>query len=178
MAGFPEDPHPARDLPPDRRMDYLRAVAAMVYADGRVDDLELQVIRRLGHATGLGDDEIGNVVQSIRSPDRARIDAILASFAGETIRLALLGDAILVAFADGRVAAGESKEIAEYAEALGIETSQAVMIGRYVEEILVGNEGGELSRALADGLAEASAQIHPPRGVRWLYRKLTEHPHR
>src|SRR5262245_40464933 len=43
----PEDPHPARDLPAARRAEYLLAVAAMVHADGRVDDTEIEVLRRL-----------------------------------------------------------------------------------------------------------------------------------
>jgi uncharacterized tellurite resistance protein B-like protein len=174
MSAYPEDPHPARALPTARRLEYLHAVAAMVHADGRVDDLEVEVLRRLGAVMELDDAQLDEMVRSVRAPDRARIDAILESFACESLRIPLLGDAILVAFADGRVAASESKEVAEYANALRIDLAQAVLIARYVEEVLVRNDGGELSKALAEGLADAASQIHPPRGVKWLYRKLTE----
>jgi len=173
----PEDPHPARVLPTSRRTEYLFAVAAMVHADGRVDDVEVDVLHRLAHVIGVPEESVNEAVRGVREPDRARIDTILSGFRGEPLRIPLLADAILVAFADGRVAAGESKEIAEYADALGLTTSQAVLIGRYVEEVLVGNEGGELSRALAEGLADAESQLHPPRGVRWLFRKLSDGRH-
>jgi hypothetical protein len=77
-------------------------------------------------------------------------------------------------FSDRQVAVSECIEIAEYAERLGVTTAQAVLIGRYVEHVLLHEEGTELSKALAEGLAEAQAQLHPARGLKWLHRKLEE----
>ncbi len=173
---YPEDPHPVRKLEPGRRRDYLLAVAAMVYADGRIDDLELQVLRRLGRVIELDEPAVDEIVAMTTrlDPDRAKVASIVASFARDEMRFPLLADAILVSFVDHRVAAAEAKEISEYARVLGIDDSQAVLMARYVEEVLIQNESGELSRALDLGLADAAASPSPQRGVKWLFRKLTE----
>jgi uncharacterized tellurite resistance protein B-like protein len=173
MGAHPEDPHKARSLPENRRMDYMTAVASVVHADGEVDDMELEVLRLLGEVLDVKPPDMERVIAAARSPDHARVEQILATFRDDPLRFSLLTDAILVAFADEKLAAGETEEIAEFAEALHISTSQAVMIARYVESVLVDGEKHDLARALAEGLADASSHVHPPRGVRWLYRKLT-----
>ena len=167
-------PHPARDLDEDHRRRYLCAVAAIVYADGKVDRAEVEVLRVLAEAIGLSDSAVDETAAAMREPDRQRVDEILGEITGEEIRLSLLGDAILVSYADGRISASECKEIAEYAERLHISTAQAVLVGRYVEEVILAEEGHEMSKALAVGLADAQAHLHHPRGLKWLYRKLTE----
>jgi uncharacterized tellurite resistance protein B-like protein len=173
MGAHPEDPHKARTLPEDRRIDYITAVAAVVHADGEVDDMELEVLRLLGEVLDVKPADMVHVIEAAQNPDHARVEEILASFSEDAIRFSLLTDAILVAFADEKLASGETAEIAEFAEALHISTAQAVTIARYVESVLVDGEKHDLAKALAEGLADASSHVHPPRGVRWLYRKLT-----
>jgi uncharacterized tellurite resistance protein B-like protein len=167
-----EDTHAARDLPEERRYDYLVAIASVVCADGEVAEPELAVLRTLCDVLALPPGTCQKVLDGAKTPDLARVQEILANFRDEPLRFALMTDAILVTYADNKVAAGESKEIAEFADALGMTTSQAAMIGRYVEEVVVAHEGHALSKALAEGLADAAAHVHPPRGVKWLYRKL------
>jgi tellurite resistance protein len=171
MIGM-EEPHAAGELTMDKRVDYLVAVASIVYADGRATTDELAVLGMLCSVLDLTPRGVDVVVAAARNPDPARVAEIVAGLEGDRLKHALLTDAILVAFADGRVAYEETREIAEFARAVGIGTAQATLIGRYVEEIIVAADGHDLSRALAEGLAEANAQLHPPRGVRWLYRKL------
>jgi uncharacterized tellurite resistance protein B-like protein len=174
MAAHPEDPHKARSLPEDRRVDYVTAVAAMVHADGEVSELELDVLRLLGEVLDISPKAMPRILEEACNPDHRKVEYILSTFESDPIRFALLTDAILVAFADEKLAAGETEQIAEFADALHISVAQAVSIARYVESALVdGGEKHELAKALAEGLADASSHVHPPRGVRWLYRKLT-----
>lgn len=175
MTTQPHDPHPARALDDEHRRRYLFAVAAVVYADGHVDREEIAALRVLAEAIDLPESVVDETVAAMREPVRQQADEILGEMASPALKLALLGDAILVTYADHRVSADECKEIAEYAERLGISTAQAVLVGRYVEEVILAEEGHELSKALAVGLADAQAHLHQPRGVKWLYRKLTEH---
>jgi uncharacterized tellurite resistance protein B-like protein len=177
MSEHGQEPHAALGLPEEQRRRYLLAVAAIVYADGALDPVELDVLRLIAQVIGLPDETVDATIAQVKDPDRERIDAILGELDNEELRHALLADAILVAFADGRVTATESRELAEYAERLGISTAQAVLVGRYVEEVVLGEREHTLSKALAVGLADAKAGLHPPRGLRWLYRKLTEPRH-
>jgi len=173
MGAHPENPHKARSLPEDRRLDYITVIASMVHADGHVDEVELEVMRLLGEALDIPDKLMAGVIEAARAPDPQRVDALLASFGDDPLRFSLLTDAILVAFADEKLAAGETEQIADFAEALHISTAQAITIARYVESVLVDNDKKELAKALEEGLADAASHVHPPRGVRWLYRKLT-----
>jgi len=173
MGAHPENPHKARSLPEDRRLDYITVIASMVHADGHVDDVELEVMRLLGEAIDIPEKLMARVIEAARAPDPQKVDALVASFSEDPLRFSLLTDAILVAFADEKLAAGETEQIADFAEALHISTAQAITIARYVESVLVDNDKKELAKALEEGLADAASHVHPPRGVRWLYRKLT-----
>jgi uncharacterized tellurite resistance protein B-like protein len=173
MGAHPENPHLARSLPEARRLDYMTAIASVVHADGHVDDVELEVLRLLGEAIDLPQELMPRVIEAALKPDHPGIEKILSGFDEDAVRFSLLTDAILVAFADERLAPGETEQIAEFAEALGITKAQAVTIGRYVESVLLENDKRDLARALEEGLADAASHVHPPRGVRWLYRKLT-----
>jgi uncharacterized tellurite resistance protein B-like protein len=173
MGAHPENPHKARSLPEDRRLDYITVIASMVHADGHVDEVELEVMRLLGEALDLPDSAMPGVFEAARDPDHRKVEALIESFAEDPLRFSLLTDAILVAFADEKLAAGETEQIADFAEALHISRPEAVTIARYVESVLVDNDKKELAKALEEGLADAASHVHPPRGVRWLYRKLT-----
>jgi tellurite resistance protein len=167
-----DEAHAASELHMDKRVDYLVAVASIVYADGNVSPDELAVMTMLCSVLDLTPRGVDVVLAAAVRPDPARVAEIVAGLEGDRLKHALLTDAILVSFADGRVAREESREIAEFASALGISAAEATVIGKYVEGVIVEAEGHSLSRALAEGLAEASAEPQPARGVKWLYRKL------
>ena len=167
-----DEAHAASELHMDRRVDYLVAVASIVHADGNASPDELAVISMLCNVLDLTPRGVDVVLGAARRPDAARVAEIVAALEGDRLKHALLTDAILVSFADGRVAREESREIAEFASAVGISAAEASLIGKYVEEVIVEAEGHSLSRALAEGLAEINAVPQPARGVKWLYRKL------
>jgi uncharacterized tellurite resistance protein B-like protein len=173
MPAHPEDPHKARSLTEERRVDYITAVAAVVHADGEVSELELDVLRLLGEVLDIPPRIMPRVVEAACNPDHRQVDYLLGTFRADPIRFALLTDAILVAFADEKLMPGETEEIAEFSDALGISRAQAIAIAHYVESALVDGDKHDLAKALAEGLADVASQVHPPRGVRWLYRKLT-----
>ncbi len=163
-------PHPATALPQNGRVEYLIAVAALVYADGEVDPGELDVLRALSRILDLPTGAHNLVMASAKFPDYKRVDTILAKFRGDNLRFTLLCDAILVAFADGRLHPTETHEVARFAHALGISVAQAAKIGRYVAESHTEHQA--LSVELAESLDDAADHVHPPRGLRALYRKL------
>lgn len=175
MSEHPLTDHPARELSEEGRRRYLLALAAMIYADGVRNETEVTALRQIGEAIELPPPVVEAAIESMREPDRAEVDLILGELkADDALRWALLTDAILLIFSDRQVAVAECIEIAEYADRLGVSTAQAVLMGRYVEHVLLHEEGTELSKALAEGLAEDHAQLHPARGLKWLHRKLAE----
>lgn len=175
MNEHPLTDHPARELPVEERRRYLLALAAMIYADGVRNETEVEALRHIGEVLALPSPVVEAAIESMREPDRAEVDRILGELkSDDALRWALLTDAILLIFSDRQVAVSECIEIAEYADRLGVSTAQAVLMGRYVEHVLLHEEGTELSKALAEGLAEAQAQLHPARGLKWLHRKLEE----
>lgn len=153
------------------RVEYLIAVAALVYADGYVADSELQVLRALAHVLALPDGAYNLVMASARFPDKRRVTTILDKVKKDNIKYTLLCDAVLVAFADGRLLAAETEEIARFARALGISTAQAGKIARYVADSR--DEHKPLAAQLVDTLDDAADHVHPPRGLRALYKRLT-----
>jgi uncharacterized tellurite resistance protein B-like protein len=171
----PDEPHPARDLPEVERVAYLTAVASLAYADSHLAVGEIETVRKLAEHLGLSGSTADEAVTAAQDPEK--IEAIVARFRTSAHRYFLLADAILVVFADGKVVPTETEAIANMASALDINIAQAALLGRYVEGVLhgAGDEDHTLSHALAEGLAEADNHVHPPRGVRWLFRKLTEH---
>jgi uncharacterized tellurite resistance protein B-like protein len=175
MNEHPLTEHPARELPEEERRRYLLALAAMIYADGVRNETEVVALRHIGEAIELPAPAVDAAIDAMREPDRAEVDRILGELkSDDVLRWALLTDAILLIFSDRKVAVAEAVEIAEYADRLGISTAQAVLMARYVEHVLLHEEGTELSKALAESLAEAHAMLHPARGLKWLHRKLEE----
>lgn len=163
-------PHPATALPHNGRVEYLIAVAALVYADGEVAPGELEVVRALSRILELPDGAHNLVVASAKFPDYKRVDAILAKFRGDNLRYTLLCDAVLVAFADGRLRPTETHELARFAHALGISSAQAIKIGQYVAESHT--EHATLATELGESLEEARDHVHPVKGIRALWRRL------
>jgi uncharacterized tellurite resistance protein B-like protein len=167
----PEKPkHAALGLSDPERVDYLTVVAAVAYADKELDETELGRLRELCGALELSAAGVEKVVASAQSPDIAQVRTILARLKkDEQLRLAVLADCIVIAFADEQVADAESKEIAEFAHLLGISTAQAALLGRYVEDVVLERKGtGTLGRNLGKGLANAPEAS----GLKWMFAKL------
>ena len=173
-----DEPHAARELPEPRRVDYLIAVAAMAYADHEVVDAEVDTLRRLAGVLGVPEARFARVEAAARKPNEARVEVILDGFRQDACRLALLTDAILVAYADRRIAPGEPEQLAKFAAVLGVPVAQAVLLGRYVGGVIQGRasedaETYDLSRALAADLGQAAPKVRSPGGLRALFGKLT-----
>jgi uncharacterized tellurite resistance protein B-like protein len=156
--------HPARSLDAERRIQYMTIVAAIVYADRDIADAELRRLADLCAALDLDANSVDRVMAAAKSPAETTVAAALAAFHDSDLRYALLSDIVTLCYADGKVSSAECDEVAELARALHISTAQAVLIGRYVEEIAQGAEVDVLSDDLAKGLAEAEKKL-PPRGV-------------
>jgi uncharacterized tellurite resistance protein B-like protein len=170
MSNDERPPHPAAALPHNGRVEYLIAVAALVYADGEVAPGEIEIIRALSKILDLPDGAHNLVVASAKFPDYKRVDGILAKFRGDPLRYTLLCDAVLVAFADGKLRPSETHELARFAHALGISSAQAVKIGAYVAESHT--EHAELAEELRESMAEAREHVHPVKGLRAMWRRL------
>jgi uncharacterized tellurite resistance protein B-like protein len=186
MSDPPREPvHPARTLPEPERVDYLIAVASLVIADSHVDEAELAIMRRLCRALDVTPASEERVIEAAKSPDRAKVESVLHDVSRDVpLRVSLLADAIVVAFADGRLARAETAEIAALARKLSVSPAQAVLIARSVEEAVaeertskepeagVDSRGRPLSVLLAEGLTEDERARPQPAMIRWLYRAV------
>jgi uncharacterized tellurite resistance protein B-like protein len=166
-------PHPARELPEPERIDYLTIVASVVLADHVADADEIAQITELCHEVGLSDAGREQVLESAKHPEPSVIDATLARLKAHIdLRVSLLTDAIVIAFADGKVAATESSVISRLADALDIESGQIGLIARYVESVILERDEQALSRELGKGIV-AEHRAGPglgPSAIRWLHR--------
>ena len=166
-------PHPARELPEPERIDYLTVVASVVLADQVAAAEEIAQITELCREVGLSDAGREQVLAAAKHPDPAVVDATLARLKTHIeLRVSLLTDAIVIAFADGKVAATESRDISRIADALEIESGQIGLIARYVESVILERDEQALSRELGKGVA-AEHRAGPgvgPSAIRWLHR--------
>jgi uncharacterized tellurite resistance protein B-like protein len=160
MSAMDETTHPARSLPDKQRIDYLLVVAAIAYADRQIAEAERENLRDLSAALGLSNMDADRVVATMVAPHPSQLARVFDSFKRGDLRYTLLTDATVLAFADGQVESGEAETIARFAQALDIDTAQAVMIGRYVEEVVQGKR----TESLSDELAQKLGQI-PSQGV-------------
>lgn len=162
----PTDADDRRDVPAADRVDYLTVVASLVAADHEVADAELVPLEALCRELAITDAERDAVLAFARTPEPARVDASLARLKGNVaLRVGLITDAIVIAFADGKVAPGESAEIARLGHALDVHEGQITLIARYVEATILGRGDPSLSRELGD----AVAQTPQPGVIRRLY---------
>ncbi len=178
--------HPACELPEPQRIDYVTAVGSILYADGKVSETELEKLRDLCTALELSpagveqvvgafreaDAGLSPIMAAVQQPEPARVSRIVAGYRDKDLRFTLLTDAITMAYVDGSVDVGESEEIASWAQALEISTAQAVLIGRYVAEVVHSKAGTDLSKELAAGLADFAHQVPGKGSIRWLFVKL------
>ena len=164
--------HPALEASIEDRIDYLVAVASIAFADGTTDRSELLKISELCAELGVTGDGAQRVASAASVPYREQIEHILGRFRQSGLRVTLLIDAMVVAYADDKVDTGEVAEIARFAKALDLDTAQAVLIGRYVEETIAGHGAETLSRELASKLAELAAKVPSQGAVRGLFNRL------
>jgi uncharacterized tellurite resistance protein B-like protein len=147
-----------RHVPAPSRVDYLIVVASLVAADHEVEDAELALLEDLCRDLAVPAPGKDAVLATARTPDAARVDASLARLRSQVaLRQSLLTDAIVIVFADGKVAPGESQVIAHLAEQLEVAPAQLALIARYVEAVILGKDHQELSKQLGEGVA----RIHP-----------------
>jgi len=163
--------HPACEAPIEDRIDYLIAVASIAFADGATDREELVKITEMCAELAVTGDGAQRVASAASVPDRAQVEGILGRFRQSKLRATLLIDAMVVAYADGRVDIGEAAEVARFAGALGFTTAETVVVGRYVEESLRG-QAGALSQDLASKLSDLAPQVPAQSVVRSLFNRL------
>jgi uncharacterized tellurite resistance protein B-like protein len=176
----PQTDHAALVLTESERIDYLTAVASLVLADQEIDERETARLRGLCKALGVSAAGEDAVIASASAPNHKKVAEIIADIKKDNaLSVALLTDALVIVFADGKLAQGETETVATLARALSVPTSQAVLIARHVEKVLAaeGNEpasgqGAPLSKDLATGLTADSAALPKAGPIRWLYKKL------
>ena len=175
-------PHPAAALPEPLRIEYIGALASLVLADGEPHPEELRRLRQLCAALGLGEASWATVECAIAGPNFARIEETLRIFKdNDGLRFHLMLDALVVAFADGKLDASESLELAGFASVLGFTSEQVLALSRYVEAS-PGSEGApqkghHLTDALESGLEGIPVEPGSARAaVRWLNKTLGRRP--
>ena len=171
--------HPARELPEAERIDYLSVVASLVLADHEVDEKEIARLRDLCRTLGVSDAGQEAVLAAAARPEPEVLDEILARLKRNVpLRYSLLTDAVVIVFADGKVADAEPQEIARLGRALEVAPFQIGLISRYVESVILGRAGHSdeqaLSRELGLGLvAEGRGAVGPgAAAIRWLHNAL------
>ena len=166
-------PHPAASLPLDDRLLYLRILASVAIADGHTDRPELAKLRRLAGVLELPDESTLPIFSSLMAD---RLDAVVtstqaASFRGmRAVRSYLVMDAIVIAFSDARLLAGESRRIGELAVALGVDPDEVYMLAGFVEKILFKRDADH--RVLAAELGAAVGAPGAGEGLVQMVRKL------
>jgi uncharacterized tellurite resistance protein B-like protein len=163
--------HPASSLPLEDRIAYLRAIAALVCADGGVAPQELDAVHALA-ATLDVDRAALDVDDFARHPDAGLVEAALNRAHGLYLGHALLTDAAAIALADGAVKPEETATLAHYAQRLGIPVGAAGVVVRYVASVRGGADADELSHALVVGLG-AGDRVQSPGVLRTLWDRLT-----
>jgi uncharacterized tellurite resistance protein B-like protein len=163
--------HPASSLPLEDRVAYLRAVAALVCADGGVAAPELDAVRALAEALTV-DAAALDVDAFARSPDAGLVEEALTRAEQLYLGHALLTDAAAIALADGAVKPEESAALAHYAQRLGIPVAAAGVVARYVASVRGGADADALSHALVAGIGAAD-RVQSPGVLRALWDRLT-----
>src|SRR5262249_52487513 len=96
--------HAALALTESERIDYLTVVASLVFADGVIDEREMVRLRSLCKALALSTPGEDAVVASASGPDRGQVEKILADIKQDNaLCIALLTDALIIVFADGKL---------------------------------------------------------------------------
>jgi uncharacterized tellurite resistance protein B-like protein len=160
-----------REIPEAERVDYLIVVASVVGADREVSASELAPLEAMCRDARLADADRERVLAIARAHDAAQVDASLARMKGDiALRVSLMTDAIVIVFADGKVAPGESELLARLGHALDLHPGQIQLIARTVEASIADARDQHLSRELGLGVAKASPGV-----IRRLYDRFRGH---
>jgi uncharacterized tellurite resistance protein B-like protein len=173
--------HPALKLSDAERKDYAMLIATMVFADGVVDPAEQVLLENLCKALSVAD--AAGLLAVAKGKQRVDMVALAAKFKDHEIRQSLLTDAIVMAYADGKVVDAEAEAIGAIAKALQFTPSQAAMMGRFVATVEGASPGMQapldsmFGRKLAKGIGTGEmAAIKDPEKqagiIKWLFKKL------
>ena len=158
-------PHPAKDLPLDERLDYLTVLAAVVAADGKVDDREISRLLALVRALGVPNADISVVLDSAEKPATDRVRAALRRLNDSDLRFTLMIELIFMAHVDDDLDEAESQELSSVAEALGINSEQRTAMAEYVIGIRRAQRFAEGSTRVWKSLGGKVARRLRDRGV-------------
>lgn len=184
MPHSPTNPeHVAIKLTEARRLDYVAVIASMVYADGVVDPNERQLLVSLCSALNLGPAHAEQLLGAAGASGRPDARPLAAKFTDNyELRLSLLTDAIVMAFADGKVCDEEAEAIKAFAAVLDLTAAQAALIGRYVATVQGASPamqaptdslfGRKLARGIGTGEVESVPDERQQGVIRWLMKML------
>lgn len=128
--------HPATDLSPSERVDYLVVVASMAAADGEVAAAEFEKLREFCRALELGPAEIGQVMAALEGPDTVRIREVTGRLRSSQLRFTLMTDLLFMAYADDKFVEAERREIKALGDALNLTDAQLAALESYVLAVL------------------------------------------
>ncbi len=148
---------------PRLRKDVFVALAAIAWADGKLDPDEADAIVRAAVDEGLSLEEIGEIEASTK--EKVDLGAIDRAGLSKEDRLFVYGVACWIARMDGQVTAEESAALAALGERLGVPErprQQAEAVARQVAEMPEGDRPARydlaaLRRILAERLQAAQA---------------------
>ena len=124
--------HPAHGATVQTRVDYMKAAAAIAFADGDVSQSELDRVREFASDLAIPEDAIAGILEYTSAATDST--ALIEQFSRTEYSVALLVDAADIACADGRVDRTEAAELERVAKLLGLDAGQLYMVRRFVEE--------------------------------------------
>jgi len=158
--------HPMADLPEDKRVNYLQAVATVAACDGSVKDAEVDLIRSLCKTLELSDKATGPVLSALYDPDSVPLKQILSNYSHDEARFTLLTEALFLVYSDGTMVSREETAIKNMAHDLRIDENQIAAMRQYVEAARRASEGGnteidlkKLGSDVAAGLASVGVPV-------------------
>ena len=163
-----EKKHPMAELPEEKRVDYLRAVATVAACDGAVSDDEVKQIRSLCKTLELNDKATGKVMGALYDPDSVPLNQILGEYSHHEDRFTLLTDALFLVYSDGPVVTSEKTAITTMAQDLRIDDNQIAAMRQYVEAARRASEGGDTEtdlKKLGSEVAATLASVGVPVGA-------------
>ena len=168
------DIHNALELPKRERVAYLKVVASLAAADGRIGATEQDLIRTACRDFELNAQETDEVVRAAADPEQAEILDTVETLRESPLRFTLLADMTHVAHADGRYTREERTEIVEISQILGTTYAELAAIDRRVEaerKAARSPKGGHEPRGFGTHVG-GGAGLKSYLGITWLAGKL------
>jgi uncharacterized tellurite resistance protein B-like protein len=165
--------HPALALEQPLRVAYVSTVASIVFADEDVAEEELAIVRQLCSGLELTGEGTAQVLEAIKPAAELASHHVYEQLREAGLGVPLVTDAIIVAFADGRLSPGETKGLVAVAHLVGVTTAQCALIARFVDtQVGDPDEAGALAAELTAALAVHGVPAHGPHPIRWLHEHL------